>query len=207
MDLNNIRSKRILLEVDVSMSVRNTQRRVSSTALTHRTRLDAVLAAGLVTGVNPTKRARTEETDEPPSSNYKWLGVEYIPYSITHNSFIADFTVPVLIIPEFYVIAHAASNGDDWRSSFKSIDREAGVGKYRNYNFSPTTPSLLTDVWTNATPLGPPVNVQGTSNNVLVAHLYTANLPLPRKPFPGGGGDDAPQNSDFRRVDEDAQAL
>lgn len=185
------------------MSVRNTQQRLLPTTPTNSTRLDAVLTAGLVTGMHHTKRTRTDETEEPPSSNYKWLGVEYVPYSITRNRFDSDIEVPILSIPEFYVVAHVASNGDDYRSIFKSIDREAGVGKYHDYNYSPRSPGMQLEVWTNAKPLGPPVNIQGASNNVLVAHLYTANLPLPRPSFPLGGREAATPH--LLRLEEDAQ--
>jgi hypothetical protein len=127
------------------------------------------------------KRARTDESpSEADPSLFKWFGVEYVPYSVEHNRFNNDVTVPILCIPEFYVIAHASSGGDNWKSVFKAEDRVAGIGKYYNNPYTPTSPGWNTEVWTDAQAIGPTVNVPTSGNDVIVAQLYTAKLPLER---------------------------
>jgi hypothetical protein len=172
-------------------------------------RLRAVLKAGLETHGYPIKRPRS--ADEPEAATqpafYKWLGVEYVPFAIEGeargNMFVDDLKVPILSIPEFYVIAHAASNGDQYQSIFKSRDREAGVGVDSLIKYVTSSPGWVTDVWVNATPLAPPINIRGEANNVLVAHLYTANLPLPRTPIPSDLKDTFDEK--FKRIDSEKQ--
>lgn len=165
------------------MSVRSLQAAgpVQHPRQTAQSRLKSVLAAGFATAAPSEKRART---DKAPSSVdpslFKWFGVEYVPFSIEHNRFNNDITVPILCIPEFYVIAHASSDGDKWRSVFKAEDRVAGVGMYDNNPYTPASPGWDTEVWTDAQPIGPPVNVTTSGNGVIVAQLYTAKLPLAR---------------------------
>lgn len=164
-------------------------------------RLKAVMEAGFATHG---KRTREEEGGSKPSDYYKWFGVEFVPFPAPPNVFTDDFRVPILIIPDFYVIAHVSSNGDNYKSIFKSIDREAGVGKSYEGVFSPRTPGWQTDVWTNAQSLASPVNIGGgDSSDVTVALMYTANLPMTRPPYPHGGEDDF--NSSMNRREKLAQ--
>jgi len=169
---------------------------------TERSRLKSVLAVGFDTNALSEKRARTDDVQSSADpSLFKWFGVEYVPYSIRHNKFDNDITVPILCIPEFYVIAHASSGGDNWKSVFKAEDRVAGIGKYNNHTYSPTSPGWDTEVWTDAQPIGPPVNVATKGNDVIVAQLYTAKLPLGR--VAGQYGSGAPGH--IQRLDDHFQ--
>ena len=185
-------------------------RRAASSGLVSQpskdTRLRAVLKTGFETRGYSIKRPRQAATDP---QFYKWLGVEYVPFAKINNEydrdvFVDDFKVPILSIPEFFVIAHAASNGDQYQSIFKSLDRDVGVGVDSLRRYEPTSPGWNSDVWLcDSKPLVPPFNIHGQSNNVLVAHTYTANLPLPRTPYPAGG--ESVVGTEYKRIESDKQ--
>lgn len=166
-------------------------------------RFCAVLAAGLNTGVHTPKRVRTEETAAvADASLYKWFGVEFVPYSPNqeiYDVYREEFRIPILSIPDYYVVAYASSSGIDFRSIFK-FNREA----VHIRNYSPTSPSYLSEVWSNAKPLAHSVNVKGDNNNVIVAHLYKAFMPMEKyRKLP----DEIDFREDVRRQDGQGQKL
>ena len=93
--------------------------------------------------------------------------------------------VPILIVPEYFVIASAESRGYDHRKVYKESRKGREADASQTVRPRPTSPLPGWPIWTDVRAFATHNIPTQTASSVFVAMLYTASMPEP-KPTRGG---------------------
>ena len=159
---------------------------------------------------NKRKRSEASDANIPRERDVVWLGVEMVPYhemrvfrdrnfNISGDVNYTDDRIPLLIVPNYFVIASAESEGIHAHKVYREQRRGHQTKTLRDRR--PTSPELKHPIWTNVSPFASHNITTAVGSPVVVAVFYTASMPQLRVLTP----ETANVSEVWRNNDENAQ--